>query len=119
MANREGICFGCGKAGAGKAARADLAISAARKLRQAFSLPEKRTVACAGCLTGLAERRKRFEKNFFWYRAGGLAFFAVVLVAAAAKNSLGAGAVFGAVAGAAIIACFSLLTYCPDFDGGT
>jgi len=111
-----GVCFGCGKETDGTPVKPDWIILSARRFRSLLSLPGRRTVACSTCLQGLLGKRKKFEKNFFWYKAGGIAFFAVVLLAAAAKNSLGAGAIFGAVAGAAIIATFSLFSYCPDFE---
>lgn len=116
MKSEQGVCFGCGKETAGAPVKPDPVILAARKFRSLFLLPERRTVACSACLSGLLEKRKKFERNFFWYCAGGILFLIVVLGAAAAKNSLGAGAVFGALSGAAIIATFSLFSYCPDFE---
>ena len=116
MAKEEGICFGCGKETAGVPAKQGWVIATARRFRSLFLLPARKTVACSACLPALLEKRKRFERHFFWYRAGGTLFFIVVLGAAAANGTLGAGALFGAAVGAIVIAGFSIFSYCPDFE---
>lgn len=116
MGREEGICFGCGKTTQGAMAKADAIILFARKFRSLFRLQEKHTVACASCLPKLLGKRRTFERRFWWYRAIGVLFFVLVLAASAVQDTLGAGALFGAIAGAAIIAAFSLFSYCPAFE---
>lgn len=115
MKTETGVCFGCGKETAGIPAKADPIILFARKLRALFRLQEKRTVACSACLPPLLEKRKAFDRHFLRYAAIGALFFVLALGASAAQKTLGAGAVFGAMAGTAIIAGFSLFSYCPKF----
>ena len=118
MVREQGICFLCGKETTGTPAEADWIISGARRFRALLSLPKKHTIACSECLPKLLERRKKFEKNLFWYKIGAAAFVLLVLVAAASADSLGAQAVIGAIIGAAFLICLAYFSYCPSFQPG-
>ena len=116
MQKEQGICLRCGKETAGTAAKADWIILGARKIRACLSKPGHHTVACSNCLPKLLEKRKRFEKNRFWYYAAGVLFFVLAAGLAASRSSLGVKEFFGAAAGAIVIAGLSLFYYSPDFS---
>ena len=116
MKSEPGVCFECGKETSGTPAKADWLIFGARRFRALLSLPKKHTVACSGCMPKLIEKRKIFEKRLHWCKIGAVAFALLVLAGAAATDSIGPQALFGAIVGAIFVISLAFLSYCPSFQ---
>ena len=110
-----GICFICGQERKGAAAKEDVAIRAARKIRSLLHMPPRHTVACSECAAECANRRAAFEAKRKTYCIVAALFFAMVIAGQLFFGNPDARALVAAALGAAIIAGLAYTTYCPKF----
>ena len=111
-----GVCILCGREMPGAAARQDLVIMGARKIRSLLRMPPSHTVACADCLPLCAKKRQAFEKSMKNWRIAAAAFVLFMLSGALYYGRLGFWLAAPALVGAAIILLVPYGDYFPAFE---
>jgi hypothetical protein len=114
-AMEKGVCIICGEERTGTPAAPELPVSAARRLRAAFHLPARHTVACGEHLAEAKGKRAKFVAKARGYLLGAAAFFALVLIGGLFFGKLDSGTALPALLGAAIIAALPSPYYFPPF----
>ena len=98
-------------------ARADMAIRAARKMREMLGMEPRHTVACADCFHLCREKRLSFEKSVKKWRIGAAAFVLLLLCGALFYGRLEPWLAAPALAGAALMLLVPYGNYFPAFEG--
>ena len=113
----DGVCILCGREVRGIPARADMAIRAARKMREMLGMEPRHTVACADCFHLCREKRLSFEKSVKKWRIGAAAFVLLLLCGALFYGRLEPWLAAPALAGAALMLLVPYGNYFPAFEG--